>query len=696
MPLVASLVLLASTLHAGPERAVAPPVPESQPYEQILGDVAAGPEHALVVWMSGGDRNLIGIGPKTINAARVGVDGQRLDERPIELYEAMAPSSPSVARGDGTWLVSWTADAKVFARIVRDDGSVGTLVEVAPSVSNGAPYVAWNDGRYALAWGFNGALFVALLDANGHPAGGVVQLNEADRANGPTALLPDPDGGFVVLMQLGMGLDALYLSRSAVPERRESVVADTTIWSVAAAFDDETLVVSWTSDDGVYVRRGSGSVRTVAGAGTSVSDLVALGGRAFLLLQTPEGVTLRALNGGTEVTWPRGEEDNRGARMDSFGSRIIVALSVGWGRFNYFDVHTTILDSTLGVVAPQRLVYGEPRLQFIPAIARSSNGALAVWIEQREEDHRHDLIGRLLDTTGQPAGSPFTIAEDVIRYVGLGVASDGEDYLVTWMTPTIAPWSWARRMRADGSMPEPAQPIGAPAGSSCVMWNGTTFIAGYAELLAQGRGVFVTQPRFREMSADGTWGEPVNLADRIDAADVDCAAARNTSLFVWDERDGAIRGVLRTDGGAVTSPIPLGVGGNPTVASNSDNYLVAWLLPDSIERIRVSALGTVEAPLDRSIPANVEASLGGGVSLSSYGSGYYLAWGSSDVFVASLAASGERTSDPLQITDDGRHARLSGNLLVYVRDADPELGGRWRVFARTLSSALGRRSAVRR
>jgi hypothetical protein len=47
--ILASLLLLASTLHAGPERPVSPPVAES-PYGQFLTSVAAGGDVALTLW----------------------------------------------------------------------------------------------------------------------------------------------------------------------------------------------------------------------------------------------------------------------------------------------------------------------------------------------------------------------------------------------------------------------------------------------------------------------------------------------------------------------------------------------------------------------------------------------------------------------------------------------------------------------
>lgn len=690
MPLVAPF-LLAATLHATPEHALTPPVPQSQPYEQYLGDVAGGSDAALIVWSSLGHRDHLGISDRTIHAARIGRNGEPLDARPLVLdSDPGVHFTVRVARGAREWLVAWSANAGVFARIVRDDGTMGETVRLGPASSFTPVLVASNGTRYLVAWERAGMLQTAPVDANGQRIGAIVE-------HWPTVLLFEqeliatPDGGFVVTVAHDDGMDAMFLTRDGVLAERERIIAGARVWSAAAAYDDDTLVLAWSDADGVHVRRGGELTQRIRVSDAGAADLLVLRNRVYLLMRTSTGITLQPIGGGGGRTWGHEPEDHNNARVAALGDRIIVAMSVS--RFDFMDVDYTIVEATLRVAMPQRHIYVEPRLQLVPAIAKSAAGGLAAWIEREEEARRHVVMATLLDGEGRPAGAPWKVAEDVLPG-SVAVASDGNDFVVVWHG--TGPVSLrVRRVLHDGSMPGAEQSIGSPAGSSCAMWNGSAFVVGYAELLGFGRGVFVSQPRLRELRGDGTWTDPVDLAGRIDTVDVACASSTQSSLFVWDEADGAIRGVVRTAGGALSTAIPLGVGGNPAVASNGDNFAVAWLLPDSIERIRVSAFGTVESPLGRSIPASVDARIGGGVALSASGSGYYLAWGSSELFVAPLAANGELTAEPVRIATLARHPRLSGELLAYERDVEPVIRGRWRAFVRALHSALGRRRAVR-
>lgn len=85
-----SLLLLASALHAGPERSITPPVANASPYGQLVHDVAAGDDAALIVWEE--DYQMFA-------AARVDREGRRWIRGPSRSHRH---SARRAARGAGS------------------------------------------------------------------------------------------------------------------------------------------------------------------------------------------------------------------------------------------------------------------------------------------------------------------------------------------------------------------------------------------------------------------------------------------------------------------------------------------------------------------------------------------------------------------------------------------------------------------
>lgn len=249
IPLAA--VLLASTLYAGPEVAVAPPPRDAQPYVQLIGDVAASEDVALVVWRDG----------VALRGARVDRDGNTLDAAPLLI--AYAPwDGVWVARGTTNWLVvPWQPD-RLEATIVEDDGTVRRSMLLATHPA--WPRVAFDGTTYLVAWHSStqmGRIFATRITA----AGDVVE-SEIMLTGGPLDiidLLPSPGGGFVLVGQYGgvvaTRFDAELRAVSQTTLHPENITYD----AIAALEPDGGVAIAWRTADAVYVKHDRTETTTV-------------------------------------------------------------------------------------------------------------------------------------------------------------------------------------------------------------------------------------------------------------------------------------------------------------------------------------------------------------------------------------------------------------------------------------------------
>ena len=699
LPLVASLIL-ASALHAGPERAVTPPVPESQPYSQVVHKAVSGTDSALVVW-SDHDHQL-----PQVRAARVDGDGRTLDSRPliVAASDLDAWTNADAARGSDRWLVVWTSRTSIFARTVLDDGTMGTPVILASSAnvgnfrvaSDGSGFLAvWERSTYSTSFSVSVALEVARLDATGTVVDAAHEVARSDATFSVGPFLASNTGYVLLLNTYDGHIDRVALTPSGEIVERRRIATERDAFVTTATFDKDVLVFGWTLWDGVRVLREGEAARTIAPPGATLQQLFVFGGRVHVMLTVDGDVTLRPLDEEAGRTWDVAYETGS-ARATALGDRLLVSASAGWSE--NLDVYTTVVDTSLQDVTPAQLIYAEPQLQTKPAVARNAGGALVAWSEWYRAEPRRVILAALVDARGVATSTPFVVGEAEPVWRNVQVASDGEDFLVTWTGPGET--AFARRVLHDGTMPAEAVAIGQTNDSACVAWNGAAYVIGYAHVISSTRWTLTAEARVRMLRPDGTMSEPIVVSPPEHVMQVACASGDASSLITWT-RLGEVRGALVTHGGSVTSPFRIGNGNAAVVASNGENFLAAWFTREgNVDRARITPAGSVEVPFVPSIPGGaIEYTLADGVAISAKDDGsYLLAWGTRDVFALPLASNGDVTGPPFDVNPEGvtdRFPALAGDLLVYEREAQVPAADRWRIFARTLSDAPRRRRATR-
>jgi hypothetical protein len=686
------LLLLASTLHAGPERATTPTVPDASPYSQLVADVVAGDDAALVVWHE----------PSSIYAARIDGDGRRLDASPIVLTRSQCGSRPAMARGGGRWAVMSCLDWNIVAQFVEDDGSVSAPVPLAPWPHQ-ALSVAFDGTNYLVAW----AGMAMIVDADG----GTVKepfVVDADPSAANTSVVA-LDSGFAMLTlrvsnETGHVVNAFRISTAGeVTGHRWLDQTNAYVDQLEATADGDRVIALWRSivfNGGVFgpaadifLAREEQPLRVVAAGPLQTRQVFEANGTFYALVVDESARTVHVISedGSRRTSWQvAGELGN--VRAAAVGGKIIVALSSTSPTTGEHDLWTTVLEPSLQPeVALQRLAYDEPALQTQPAIARDAAGnAVIVWNEQRairmmSVDHEGRRLQRFVLLLGDatPATRPR-------------IASDGQDFLVAWDQGLSI-------LRRDGTLTLVAGSIGGTTG--CLTWNGSEYVAGIIQIVAPGSHGHVPTWQVRELrvSPDGTLtsNRPISAVGDIRSAD--CMAGDSASLFAWT-RGNTIEGAIVTDGATIGSTLPIATAHTPpAVAANGDRFVVAWTSDaGTIDRAAVSVHGTVtpvsDVPMITAAPdPTIEE-----VALAPFRDGFMLAWGRYDLRALALDADGRAMSTQfdLAVTEPiEREVGLAGGdslLAVYMRDLNPpSLAPRWRVFTRTVTTGEPHRRAVR-
>jgi hypothetical protein len=163
--ILGALVLLASTLHAGPERPLTPAVADASPYSQRLLDVATGEETALLVWQDF---------PRVLGL-RVGRDGRQVDEQPFVIQDNPAAGwgTPIVIRGAGNWLVAWKEGEALTGRLVSDDGTIGGRRELGTGFHQSVDWLrgAFDGRTFLIAHGNSSAISAVRVSMDGNRIG---------------------------------------------------------------------------------------------------------------------------------------------------------------------------------------------------------------------------------------------------------------------------------------------------------------------------------------------------------------------------------------------------------------------------------------------------------------------------------------------------------------------------------------------
>jgi hypothetical protein len=689
------LLLLASTLHAGPERAVTPPVPNASPYSQFAGEIVAGDEFALMTWAGPG-----------VHAARIDRDGRTLDRTPIELAPRYC-SAPLATRADGRWLVVWCEERAerpgtrdMVAKFVGDDGTASPLRHLGLWPAVQAIRVAFDGTHFLVAWSAYETLGALRLDRDGNVVEGPFVVDAV-----PAWLSMDLvafDSGFAIVavryfqeesdstievIRLDTNGDRVghsWLDRTSAPSS-----------AVDATADGDKLTAVWTSWTGggfrAFIAREGEPLRVLA-EGQHVSErILDIRGTAYVLLRELNSVRLIAEDGSYDRVWHEPFFDVRNASAVALGDRIFVAASNRDVNAQDYDLWTAVVDAALQDVRPFERFEHAPPLQEQPAVARNEHGeTLAVWFESG-----HGPVARIVAMPLNGAGQsllriPITVGESLYPSHRPRVASDGSDYLVVWNDS-------AARVKRDGSVIRLSLPQSGP--TPCITWTGEEYLIGAVRVtrIVSGRPT-VWQVWMTRVSREGARiaEEPLSVEGRIGS--VACAG----NLFVWTEF-GRVDGAFAPSG---VFTIAQGPTTHPAVAKNGDRYLVAWpgaSSPESsttvVERALVNEHGTVTPVSDVPLPTGLADTSLEDVAVAPYREGYILAWGRPDLRAIALDRYGHAASPIIDVTVTTAvevEAAIAGGdtpFVVYMR----KLGAttRWRVFTRSLTDNQPRRRATR-
>jgi hypothetical protein len=706
-------LLLAASLLLGPEHAVSTPVADASPYEQSISDAVAGGDVALTVWVEP---------MASVRAMRIDRDGRQLDPEALVLASGNAlRERPAVARGADRWLVVWVENETVIGRFVDDDGRIGELLTIQPQtpVSQlSTIHVAFDGERFlVLRSGPSGSLAVR-LDAHGAVIGESIPLDVRESGYATVALVAGRPG-FVIVFSRWTPPDGQPSSESYTIETLRldgsgTVIAHETLEggplhaaALQAAEDGDGLVIAWGvggpfNESQIRARHGGESSHVIAGAFLAPRDVVNAGGRWYVLAAGLGTLRLEPVDGGPARTWDIDGEIGYSSGV-SLGDRTVLVTSIAphspAGLF--FDPFAIVVDGALTDIAPRQLIAPEPDLQRDPAVARNRFGeSLVTWVEGGIRAVRLDAAGHAIDR------QPLLLGNDVYYSAKPSVASDGTGYVVVWQS---GHGLVVRRVQRDGTLSPPSRQTtdvvtGTPA---CICWTGSDYLVGYANLLSAWRWYITSEVHAARVTPDGTFAAtpPLLIAGPDANADISCAAGRDATFFLW--RGSSVTGALVTAGGAVSGLIPLSPRNfysspyppkdpMPAVAANGDTFAVAWYDEGIVQRAIVTSNGTVTTPNDAAIPATLDV-FSDSISLAPHGTGFLLAWGSSDILAVELDSAGRPVDAPFALSATPvaeRQAALTGSLVTYMRDTKGTFAPRWRIFTRTISPGPRRRAVT--
>ncbi|HYI11222.1 MAG TPA: hypothetical protein VEK57_19355 [Thermoanaerobaculia bacterium] len=695
--ILGSLLLLASTLHAGPERPLIPAVADASPYTQLATGISAGGDTALLAWNDGGHAFVV----------RLDGEGRQVDPQPLRIDGA---ASPIVVRGAGNWLVAWLSPGAVHGVFVSDDGQLGEPRVLATGFDDDYALLraAFDGTSFLIARGSYQRLETFRVDRSGNRISNPAALDEGRLAYAYSLDVAAFEGGGFGVTFATVETDQTYTLQTVRLDAAGRFAALETmdhtnvpIFSVHTATEGDSLLAVWatglTGNHKVLYTRTNEPLFEIPPLHVIEKpvpfDLVQIDGRWTAVVADKDRLRLVPFNDGPERMWVTSSRVEN-AVAASAGGRFLLAASVvsPWSVTHglQLDVFTAAADDPFSEETPLRLFVPDPRVQEHPAIARGANGeSFAVWTEWPHEPAPRVVTARL-DRDGRVIGEPVTLFGLVYATSRAWVASDGSGYLAIAQNQ-FSPFG--QRFAADGTR------VGAPillpyAGTGCVAWSGSEYVIGVQFPVARQ----TTEVRFARLGPDGALGLFQAAGTSGQPRGLVCTGGNGRVLLAW-EQDEKIETALVSSGGAV--PVSLGAAGKaPVVATNGHNFAVAWYAEEGIRRAIVTAAGSV-VPVDEPAIAAAPPLTENTYSLASLGQHYLLAFTTAGrLRAAELSATGGLLGVPFDLTSGteraGEPVLAGGNaaLLLYKRELGTMPPDRWRLFTRTISPEATRRRAV--
>lgn len=228
------------------------PAPEVETFHVADGlsaasgfDAAWDGTDAVVTWRSGEAP-----GVERVLARRFR-PGSSIDPAPLEIARGYLIEGPAIASaGDGTSLVSWTAERRVFHSRFAHGVPAAAPVEVPhATAAPGAPDLAWSGAHYLLVWPSTDgcpepcgerSIRALTVAGNGHPVGDAEAIGAGD-----TAAVAGTGNGWLVLAERRelIRVDAMMQATARAPFPAGGDLERHPDGSVAIALDGVKLVL---------------------------------------------------------------------------------------------------------------------------------------------------------------------------------------------------------------------------------------------------------------------------------------------------------------------------------------------------------------------------------------------------------------------------------------------------------------------
>jgi len=241
-----------------------------------------------------------------------------------------------------------------------------------------------------------------------------------------------------------------------------------------------------------------------------------------------------------------------------------------------------------------------------PAMAANGTSILGTWSEGHD-GYETPILGAFFDRNGEMLSVPFTVSRGWSRQLTPAMATSGAESLIVWVDSTAHDRGHIVGMRvaADGT-PIDTVPFeiadALPYNPPAVAFTGSAYLVAWEQPSDTGE----EHAMARRVGRDGSLGDPVTLTRGFGPA---AASTSTTTLLVfWGV--GVMGYRFNTNGDPIdASPIAIGSGFLPSVATNGTDFFVAWNTgfdngnvdapnpPDLLDvyGARVTAAGAVDA-----------------------------------------------------------------------------------------------------
>ena len=400
---------------------------QAAPRAASLGD------RGLIVWGEGPTFGGPSV-PSGVRAARIDGDGKVLDQNALIVTDE-GPARYDVAASGDRFVVAYS-DAYLKVRTVGRDGALGqpVMLDAFLGSSPTLRIAASNDGsRFLVVWS-QPRYTAALLDRDLQLLATNIDLGTVPAISSSFALVPR-GSGFAVIAHSSDAMIAWTLDANAHLTGERTLAAgipDNSSIDAAASADQVWIligrsVLQWAPTD--VVSTGLFSGKTVIAISDSAVATQESDGIAVYDLSSPSS-RLASI----EVRAPHFVQE---AAVIRVANNVYTAFTTddGLGQTDLFGA----LNS-----GPIDIVAGSPSYQTEPAIASDAAGeSLVVWREYSTRARVWQVLARMVDRAGEPAGEVTTVARetpysgDTLAFGMPHVCSDGTRFLVTWGPLTI-------------------------------------------------------------------------------------------------------------------------------------------------------------------------------------------------------------------------------------------------------------------